>query len=66
MVPPYVSLEYSTEEVSAPIELCNVESGLQYLGIRGAEGEGGCVHYTLIRLTLTLIPTLTLTLTLTL
>ena len=46
-VPPYVSLEYSTENASAPIDLCNVESGLQYLGIRGAESEGGCMHYTL-------------------
>jgi len=46
-VPPYVSFEYSTVAASAPIELCNVESGLQYLGVRGAESDGGCMHYTL-------------------
>ena len=40
-------MEYSTEKESALIDLCNVESGLQYLGIRGAESEGGCMHYTL-------------------
>ena len=57
-VPPYVSLEYSAEAVSAPMELCNVENGLQYLGIRGADSEGGCMRYTLIRLTLTLTLTL--------
>ena len=40
-------MEYSTESESALIDLCNVESGLQYLGIRGAESEGGCMHYNL-------------------
>ena len=39
-VPPYVSFDYSTAAATAPIELCNVESGLQYLGIRGAESDG--------------------------
>jgi hypothetical protein len=47
-VPPYVSFEYSTEPVNGSIELCNVEEGRQYLGIRGVTtNEGGCMHYTL-------------------
>ena len=46
--PPYVALPYSADAVTASIDICNVEPGAMYLGIRGLESEAGCVHYEVV------------------
>ena len=45
VTPPYVALEYSNRAVAASIDLCDIEAGRMYLGIRGVENEAGCMHY---------------------
>ena len=45
ITPPYVALEYSSQAVAASIEICDVEPGPMYLGIRGVDSEAGCMHY---------------------
>ena len=45
VTPPYVALEYSSQAVTASIEICDVEPGPMYIGIRGVDNEAGCMHY---------------------
>ena len=40
-----VVLPYSADAVTVSIDICNVEPGAMYLGLRGLESEAGCVHY---------------------
>ena len=45
-VPPYLSMAYSsTQVIKGEIDMCSVEPGPMYLGVRGVESEGGCMKY---------------------